>query len=125
VTDDTPFMAKVFLGRLGERLVAERLTELGYRIVETNVRLGPLELDLVARTQRTLIFCEVRTRSVGSAVDPLFTFSEEKRRRVRLAAARYLASRRPSYEEVRFDAAAVWIDMASRRARIRYVEGAF
>jgi putative endonuclease len=118
-------MGRILLGRLGERLVAERLTRLGYRIVDSNVRLGPLELDLVARARGTLVFCEVRTRSAGSVVDPLFTFSEEKRRRIRLAAARYLASRRPPYDEVRFDAAAVLVDLASRRARIRYVEAAF
>jgi putative endonuclease len=118
-------MGKVWLGRLGERLVAERLQMRGYRIVDANVRLGPLELDLVARTGRTLVFCEVRTRSVGSFVDPLFTFTWDKQAHVRQAAARYLSTRKPAYDEVRFDAAAVLVDATRRIARIRYVESAF
>jgi putative endonuclease len=118
-------MGKVALGRLGERLVAERLARQGYRILDVNVRLGPLELDLVAQRGRMLVFCEVRTRTRGSAVDPIFTFSYEKRARVRRAALRYLAERRPSYDDLRFDAAAVLVDLPRRIARIRYVEAAF
>src|SRR5690606_40858512 len=98
VTGDTRPMGKIPLGRLGERLVAERLTRQGYLILDVNVRLGPLELDLVAQRGRTLVFCEVRTRALGSAVDPIFTFSRAKRGHVRRAALRYLAERRPSYD---------------------------
>ena len=122
---DTASMDKVPLGRLGERLVAERLEGRGYRILERNLRLGPLELDLVATRGGTLVFCEVRARRIGSAVDPIFTFSREKQARVRHAALRYLAERSPHFEEVRFDAAGVFVDLRRRRAKIRYLEGAF
>ncbi|NLY94930.1 MAG: YraN family protein [Myxococcales bacterium] len=117
-------MDKVPLGRLAERLVGETLERRGYQLLDSNVRLGPLEIDLVAARGRTVVFCEVRARKLGSPVDPRFTFDHEKRRHVREAAARYLATRRVAYDVVRLDAAAVWVDVERRRARIRYFEDA-
>lgn len=105
--------------------MATRLRRRGYRVIETNARFGPLELDLVAERGGLLVFCEVRTRRASSPIDPLFTFSETKIRRVRTAALRYVVERNPSFEVVRFDAAAVLVDLSRRRASVRYRAAAF
>ena len=55
------------LGRLGERLAAEHLERLGYRIVARNYRTRFGELDLVVTDEEVLVFCEVKTRRSGSA----------------------------------------------------------
>ena len=47
------------LGALGERLAAEHLERLGFRIVERNYRTRWGELDIVAFDGRVLAFCEV------------------------------------------------------------------
>ena len=50
------------LGRLGERLAAEHLERLGYRVIARNYRTRFGELDLVVCDDEVLVFCEVKTR---------------------------------------------------------------
>ncbi len=54
--------AKRGLGRLGERLAAEKLLSHGYRILERNFRCRCGEIDLVAEDGQDLVFVEVKTR---------------------------------------------------------------
>lgn len=51
------------LGQEGERLAAEYLAKIGYRIIERNYRYHRNEIDIIARDHRTLCFIEVKTRS--------------------------------------------------------------
>jgi putative endonuclease len=64
----------------------------GYRILGENVWIGGYELDLVVRRGRTLVFCEVKGKSATGFGDPLEMVTSEKARRVRRAAAAWLAS---------------------------------
>src|SRR5699024_3511090 len=50
------------LGRAGEELAARRLAELGWTVLERNLRLTSGELDIVALDGSTLVFAEVKTR---------------------------------------------------------------
>jgi putative endonuclease len=50
------------LGAKGERLAAQHLEARGYEVVARNFRTRFGELDLVARDERFLVFCEVKTR---------------------------------------------------------------
>ena len=54
------------LGRLGERLAAEHFARLGYDVLAQNHHTRFGELDLVLSDGRTLVFCEVKTRRLGS-----------------------------------------------------------
>ena len=57
------------LGAEGETRAARHLVRRGYRIVARNVRAGGVELDLVVRRGRIIVFVEVKARrSVGEAV---------------------------------------------------------
>jgi len=93
--------------------------------VGRNVRVGRLELDIIARKNRLLIFCEVRSRRSARWVHPAETFDHAKRKRVRRAAALWLERERPSRDGVRFDAAAVVFDGPNGSPRVEYYEGAF
>jgi len=64
----------------------------GYRILGTNVWIGGYELDLVVRRGRRLAFVEVKAKSGERLGDPLEMVTEEKQRRLRLAAEAWLAS---------------------------------
>ncbi len=57
------------LGRLGERLAAEHLERLGYRVVARNYRTRFGELDLVVTDEEVLVFCEVKTRRAARWAD--------------------------------------------------------
>jgi putative endonuclease len=63
-----------------------------YRILGTNVWSGGYELDLIVRRGRTLVFCEVKSKSGTGFGDPLEMVTPEKTRRIRRAAAAWLAA---------------------------------
>ena len=52
----------VSIGRAGERRVRLHYRLRGYRILAANVRSGGVEVDLVARRGRRLVFCEVKAK---------------------------------------------------------------
>src|SRR3954464_14821429 len=74
------------LGRRGEDLAARYLTDLGYRILARNWRCRSGEIDLVAADlepgRRTIVFCEVKTRSGLGFGDPLEAITWAKGRRL-------------------------------------------
>lgn len=96
------------LGASAERRVRLHYRVRGYRVLAANAWAGGNELDLVLRRGGRLVFCEVKARSGGAFGDPLEAVGPEKARRVRRAAAAFLA-RRPELAglEVRLEAAAV------------------
>jgi putative endonuclease len=92
----------------------------GYRILAKNTWAGGHELDVVVRRGRQLIFCEVKEKLGDRFGDPLEMVDEEKQRRLRLAAASWLA-RHPEAGGLRvsFDV------MAVREGRLQRVAQAF
>jgi putative endonuclease len=115
-------MERAKTGKLAEDLVARWLGERGFAIVGRNVRVGRLEVDLVARRPGLLVVCEVRARR-GSLVDPAETFDAAKRARTRRAALE-VWSRHGRGCALRLDAAAVTFD-GSGVPRLRYYEDVF
>jgi putative endonuclease len=77
-------------------------------VLATNVWLAGNELDLVARRGRTLVFCEVKSKSGDRFGEAVEMVDAEKVRRVRRAAGIWLA-RHPELEALRvqFDVVAV------------------
>jgi putative endonuclease len=91
-----------------ERRAARWYRLRGYRIVGTNVWIGGFELDVIASRGRTLVFCEVKSKSGYAYGDPLEMVTAEKVRRIRRAAETWLDARRAyAGYMVRFDVIAV------------------
>jgi len=114
------------LGRTGERLAAAHLERLGLRVLARNFRTRWGELDLVAADERTIVFCEVKTRRQGSG-SPWDALRPSKQLRVRRMAACWLmeAQDRPYAAELRFDAIGVTIDARGRLVSLEHLEAAF
>lgn len=113
------------LGRAGEAFAAAHLERLGFVILDRNFRTRWGELDLVARDDRRIVFCEVKTRRVG-ATPPIESLRERQRRRVRRMAVAWLQSQpRPFAPELRFDAVGVTVDARDRLVALEHLEGAF
>ena len=90
----------------------------GYKVLATNWYARGGELDLVVRRGRRLVFCEVKSKSGTSFVDPLEMVGADKRRRLLLAAEQWLAAHpRDRRLELAFEVAAV------RGRRIEIVRG--
>jgi putative endonuclease len=80
----------------------------GYRILARNVRAVGVELDLVVRRGRRLVFCEVKLREERSFGDPLEAVDERKRERLRRGVDAWLAANpKLATLDVRFELAAV------------------
>jgi putative endonuclease len=118
--------ARQRLGRLGERLAAEHLERLGYRIVARNHRTRYGEIDLVACDRERLVFVEVKTLRAGG-FRPFDKIDPRKQSRVRQMARSWLngTDDRPYRPEVRFDAIGVTIDGAGRLVELDHLEAAF
>ena len=80
-------------GLAAERKAARWYRLRGWTILGANVWAGRNELDLIARRGRQLRFVEVKEKGGPGFGDPLDMVTPEKQRRVRRAAALWLASR--------------------------------
>jgi putative endonuclease len=95
-------------GRVAERRVAWHYRLRGYRILARNVRAGGVELDLVTRRGRQLVFCEVKLKAGPGFGDPLEAVDRSKRERLRRGAQAWLlANPRLAGLDIAFEVAAV------------------
>jgi len=101
--------------------VAAWYAERGYQVLARNWRCPTGEIDLVARTGRTLVFCEVKTRSSTAFGAPVEAVTPSKQARLRRLAGCWLEADggRAQTSEIRFDVASVLA------GRIEVIEGAF
>lgn len=118
------------LGRAAEDLVATRLAEAGWEVVERNARTRHGELDLVALDGRALVFVEVKASRAGSVYGPerpVLAVDFRKQRRVRHLATAWMSDRRAlrRYDEIRFDAIGVTYNGAGRMVEYEHIRGAF
>lgn len=120
-----PDKRKKSLGNLGEHLAADRLAELGYRLVETNWRCAVGEVDIVAWHEKCLTFIEVRTRRGNKAGTPEESVTLTKQRRLLQLVEAYLSSHpelcssQGEWPPCRIDLAAVEFDTAGRLVRLQ------
>lgn len=119
-------------GQLGERIAEEHLLRGGYRIVARNFRTRYGELDLIAANERSIVFCEVKTRvsgTRGGPDGPLDAIGPRKRDRLRRMAGQWLADTgtdvRPRRDELRFDAIGVMLSPGGRLVALEHLENAF
>ncbi len=111
-------------GQAAERLAAQYLEGLGYRIVACNVRVGRCgELDLIAYEGETLVFVEVKARSSARFGLPEESLTGRKRRRLYRAAQMYLHQQGIVDVPCRFDVVA--IDLGATPPEIRLYRNAF
>jgi putative endonuclease len=90
------------LGKRGEMMAADYLTERGYSIVARNWRSGKKEIDIIAATDTRIVFVEVKTRDEGYLVHPDEAVSVKKQRNIIFAAQKWIELNKPSLE-ARFD----------------------
>jgi putative endonuclease len=106
-------------------------------VIARNFRTRFGELDLIARDERYLVFCEVKTRIVraegrptraGNPLGPFASIGSRKQRQVRAIAREWLAQgllegARPP--EIRFDAIGISFDARGRLLSLEHLEAAF
>jgi putative endonuclease len=118
-------LTRAELGRRAEAAVADLLFARGFSLLARNLRLGALELDIVARKGPLVVVVEVRTRGAGAWVGALESVTWAKRQRLRRATSRLWRTRLVairSLERVRIDVAAV--SFVGSKTRVEYIAGA-
>jgi putative endonuclease len=113
-------------GARAEAVVVAWLRAEGYDIVATNLRLGPLEIDIVARRGPVVAVVEVRTRGSKALTTGMGSVTPSKRERIRRAGERLWQRRYrhdKSVERLRFDVASVGLDHTP--PTLEYVVAAF
>jgi putative endonuclease len=118
----SPTFSRCDLARRGEDVVASFLEKRGFHVCGRNVRVGRLELDLIARRGSLLVVCEVRSRARARPVFPAETIGPAKLARVRRATAMWLSKQQLGRVHARIDAAAVVFDEPGGEPRIEYYE---
>lgn len=111
------------VGSWGESLAACFLEGSGYEIVQRNIRIGPVEVDLLVRRGDVLAVVEVRLRSSVSRGRPEESVSWRKRRHLERA-WRSLAVRHPEARWIRMDIVAI-VRQGSRAVHIRHFPNAW
>jgi len=107
------------LGAKGEAQAARWYQAHGYEVVARNWRCRDGEIDLIVRLRRTIVFCEVKTRTSDAFGLPAEAVTRAKRERLRHLAARWLEESPIRPVGIRFDVAAV-LD-----GHLEVIEGAF
>lgn len=112
------------LGRRGEDLAAEFLTERGFVVLSRNWRCRDGELDLVVTDRTRLVVCEVKTRAGLGFGDPAEAVTPAKAARIRRLTAAWLTAHRVRWCEIRFDVLAV-VCPPEGPATVEHLQGAF
>ncbi len=112
------------MAKRAETLVATWLEDRGYHIVERNARVGRLEIDIIAKENTTIVFCEVRARRHARFMNPEDSITPAKIQRLQTAARLWLCrhSGAQGYQ-MRFDVASVVFDCPE--GRVVYFDNAF
>ena len=121
---------KKSLGNLGETIAANYLKNKGYAIIALNYanpsgrRLG--EIDIIAKDLKKdeLVFVEVKARAMQKFKDtnPEENVNYRKRQKLDKIAYFYLKKNNLLSRAYRFDVIALWINMDTRRAKIRHIK---
>ena len=98
---------KMTIGKFGESLAANYLTERGVQIVARNFRSRYGELDLIGSRDGQLIIFEVRTRTSDALGYPEDSINERKRAHLVAAAEAYVQSLGEGPTQWRIDVLAI------------------
>jgi len=121
------------IGRDGETVAANFLQGMGYEILERNFKnktgrmLG--EIDIIAKDKKMneIVFVEVKTREYQKYKDtlPEENITPSKLRKLNKISTRYLQDNNLRDEAYRFDALSIWLDYATRNAKIKHLKSIF
>jgi putative endonuclease len=114
--------AKDVLVQQGEQLAASFLAEAGLMVIDRNWRCKHGEIDIVAVAGRTLVICEVKTRSGLRFGTPIEAITRQKAWRLRKLAVLWVNAHGLIFEEIRIDIVGILRD-ASGEFTIEHVRG--
>lgn len=90
-------------GKFGEQLACEFLNKKKYHIIEQNYRCKIGEIDLIAKIEEYLVFCEVKTRADKSRIHPSASVTAKKKHKLHQLGLFYIQQKKLYQYQPRFD----------------------
>lgn len=115
-------MTHLELGRWGEDHAIQYLLLNNYSIIERNYRSGKLELDIIAKKDKKVIFVEVKTRVTAAIGEPYLAVTRTKQKQLIKVANAYLIKSNCTLE-AQFDI--ISIVHNSHRTKLEHLANAF
>tara|TARA_R110002050_G_scaffold80106_2_gene171434 strand:+ start:1555 stop:1908 length:354 start_codon:yes stop_codon:yes gene_type:complete len=97
------------LGIKGEEYALIHIQKLGYEVLEKNWRFRKMEIDLIARDEKQIVFIEVKTRANDSFGKPYEFVSLSKQKHIARGANYYLENNN-LLAEARFDIISITLE---------------
>lgn len=119
------------IGIKGEEVATIYLKKKGFKILGKNYtnnvgrQLG--EIDIIAKKKDTIVFVEVKTRSLKkySETSPEENITRSKLRKLSKIANQYLYQKKILDQPYRFDAISVWLDIENNLAKVKHIESIY
>lgn len=111
------------LGRKGERAVAKYLRKNKFKIITKNYSSKFGEIDIIAENRDYIAFVEVKTRTSGQMLDPMYSVGYKKQERI-IKTAAVFCKRYITDKQSRFDIAEVIVNEKGK-LDINYIDNAF
>ena len=110
------------LGKKGEELASDYLSDAGFTILFRNFQWGKHEIDIIAEKKDLIVFIEVKTRNDDYRMHPVTAITVEKQKSLIRAADGYIQTRNID-KEGRFDV--ITVIKKGDTFEIDHIEGAF
>lgn len=110
------------LGRIGENIIADYITKLGYKVVERNFECNQGEIDIIAKDKEELVFIEVKTRTDISYGEAREAVTNTKKRHLINSIKYYIYKQKLENQPIRIDVAEVYINKG--KVKVNYIKQA-
>lgn len=110
------------LGRIGENIIADYITKLGYKVVERNFECNQGEIDIIAKDKEELVFIEVKTRTDISYGEASEAVTDTKKRHLINSIKYYIYKQKLENQPIRTDVAEVYINKG--KVKVNYIKQA-
>jgi putative endonuclease len=112
------------LGKSGEELAKDFLTQKGFLILATNWKFRNAEIDIVARKNNFISIVEVKTRSSNVFGEPS-TFVDKRKQKLLIQAAEWFCEQKSIDDvEINFDIISIILKKDNTHS-IEHIENAF
>lgn len=112
------------LGRIGENIIADYITKLGYKVVERNFACNQGEIDIIAKDKEELVFIEVKTRTDISYGEASEAVTNTKKRHLINSIKYYIYKQKLENQPIRIDVAEVYINKGKVKVKVNYIKQA-
>ena len=110
------------LGRIGENIIADYITKLGYKVVERNFACNQGEIDIIAKDKEELVFIEVKARTDISYGEASEAVTNTKKRHLINSIKYYIYKQKLENQPIRIDVAEVYINKG--KVKVNYIKQA-